>query len=280
VSESVAEVAQLQDELRRTESELRQLEQGAGAFERFLAGTALENRAAINRELDDARARQAAVAADRRALAEQAQVSPDVIELRTGLVALGQLVGDRRAETENERASVLAGRRRRRLLQTEVAVASLVTSRPIDSRAAARADDEVEVEESCAGDDRLGQSPKLCTQLVAELGQLVRTSSRPPSRRPAGYMTSSAASSVRPTMSDAGAVHLARTLAPENAADDRRRTPQRVTIQTPPSLRYRRHSRRCSSRPTSMATRDRISSRSFASSVSAARRASRAAAFC
>jgi hypothetical protein len=99
------EVAQLQDELRRTESELRQLEHGAGAFERFLAGTALENRAAINRELDEARARQAAVAADRRALAEQAQVSPDVIELRTRLAALGELVGDRHAEFENERAS-------------------------------------------------------------------------------------------------------------------------------------------------------------------------------
>ncbi len=100
-----AEVAQLQDELRRTESELRQLEQGASAFERFLSGTALENRAALDRELEEARTRQAAVAGDRRALAEAAQVSPDVVDLRVRLSELEQGAGDRRAELEREHGS-------------------------------------------------------------------------------------------------------------------------------------------------------------------------------
>jgi hypothetical protein len=100
-----AEVAQLQDELRRTEAELRQLEQGSGAFERFLAGTALENRAEINRQLDEARARQASIAADQRALAEASQVSPDVVSLRLRHGELAQTVGDRRAEREREPTS-------------------------------------------------------------------------------------------------------------------------------------------------------------------------------
>lgn len=100
-----AEIAQLQDELRRTETELRQLEQGANAFARFLAGTALENRAAINRELEETRARQAAVVADRRALAEAAQLLPDVADLRTLAAELEQTAGDRRAELERERRS-------------------------------------------------------------------------------------------------------------------------------------------------------------------------------
>ena len=100
-----AEVARLQDELRRTESEIRQLEQGSGAFERFLAGTALENRAEITRQLEQARAHQAAVAVDRRMLAEAAQVSPDVVRLRAQLTELTQAVGDRGGDLDRERAS-------------------------------------------------------------------------------------------------------------------------------------------------------------------------------
>lgn len=100
-----ADIALLQDELRRTEAELRQLEQGANAFARFLAGTALENRAAINRELYESRARHAAIVADRHALAEAAQLLPDVVDLRTQLAELEKTAGDRRAELERERHS-------------------------------------------------------------------------------------------------------------------------------------------------------------------------------
>jgi hypothetical protein len=100
-----AEIATLQDELRRTEAELRQLEQGANAFERFLSGTALENPAALSRELGQARAHQADVLSGRRSLSDAAQISPDVVSMRARLAELGQEVGDRRADLERERGS-------------------------------------------------------------------------------------------------------------------------------------------------------------------------------
>jgi hypothetical protein len=101
-----AEVARLQDELRQLQLELTQLEQGSSAFERFLAGTALENRAEINRQLDAALARRAAIQSDRHALAEAADVSPDVVALRTGLTELTQRVSDLQTEMEREQADV------------------------------------------------------------------------------------------------------------------------------------------------------------------------------
>jgi len=100
-----AEVARLQDELRQNERELNGLEQGSGAFEQFLAGTALENRADINRQLEEARARHAAIVADRQALAQAAQVSPDVISLRDRMTELEQAASDAGTTVERERAS-------------------------------------------------------------------------------------------------------------------------------------------------------------------------------
>jgi hypothetical protein len=115
------EVARLQDELRRVGTELSQLEQGSGAFERFLAGTALENRAEINRQLQDARQWQAAIAADRQTLADASQKSPDVARLRTELAELAQRLGDRRAECERERNSARQLTELRNELRTQLA---------------------------------------------------------------------------------------------------------------------------------------------------------------
>lgn len=100
-----AEVARLQDELRQNEREITRLEQGSGAFEQFLAGSALENRAEIIRELEEARARQATIGADRRALADESQATPDAAELHERTAALAKAAGDARAALERERAS-------------------------------------------------------------------------------------------------------------------------------------------------------------------------------
>ena len=100
-----AEVARLQDELRRIQSELTQLEQGSGAFEHFLTGTALENRAAIARQLQEARTRRGELGANRQALAEAAEQTPDVVGLRARLVEVTDELTERREEARRERTS-------------------------------------------------------------------------------------------------------------------------------------------------------------------------------
>lgn len=116
-----AEVAGLQDELRRLQLELTQLEQGNAAFERFLAGTPLENRAEIHRQLHEARARRAGVQAERRSLAREADIGPDVVELRARLAALQDSLSSLGTEVERERASARQLEELRNELRTQLA---------------------------------------------------------------------------------------------------------------------------------------------------------------
>lgn len=115
-----AEVAQLQDELRQTQAELTQLEQGSRAFEHFLAGTALENRAEINRQLDDALKRRAALQGDRRALAQAAEATADVVALRTRFAELGDALSELQQEVNRERASARQLEELRNELRTQL----------------------------------------------------------------------------------------------------------------------------------------------------------------
>ena len=55
------QAADLEEQLRQVHSDLRQLQSQTRAFQRFLEGTALENRAAVLRELDEARTALAAL---------------------------------------------------------------------------------------------------------------------------------------------------------------------------------------------------------------------------
>lgn len=113
------EVAQLQDDLRRTESELRQLEQGTAALDRFLQGTAFENRADIARRLDGARAQLEELFEERKALAEQARVFPEVDQLRGELARLDIERADRQKEVEHALRSAQQLRELSNELQTQ-----------------------------------------------------------------------------------------------------------------------------------------------------------------
>ncbi len=101
------EVARLQDQLRAVQSELSQLEGGQAAFERFLEGTALANRAAIQRQLGEAREREAALAYERAQLVAPEQTTPEALQLRTEIAALEQRMGDAAAELQHERRSAV-----------------------------------------------------------------------------------------------------------------------------------------------------------------------------
>jgi hypothetical protein len=68
-----AEAADLEEQLRQVLSDLRQLQSQTRAFERFLQGTALENRAAVANELHRARTSLVAVEADATREAETAR---------------------------------------------------------------------------------------------------------------------------------------------------------------------------------------------------------------
>lgn len=115
------EVAQFQEELRRTDSELRQLQQGTVAFERFLEGTALENRAEISRRLTEARGQRAQLDAEREALAAQARASPEANQLREELMQLDRTLAERNQEIEREHGSARQLRELSNELQTQSA---------------------------------------------------------------------------------------------------------------------------------------------------------------
>jgi hypothetical protein len=113
------EVAQLQEELRRTDSELRQLQQGTVAFDRFLEGTALENRAEITRRLTAAHEQKAQLDADREALAAQARTSPEANQLREELMQIDLTLAERNQEIEREQGSARQLRELSNELQTQ-----------------------------------------------------------------------------------------------------------------------------------------------------------------
>lgn len=97
------EVARLQDELRTLQYELSQLEGGRAAFDRFLEGTALENRADIQRQLAEARERQVEFVRARGELAAPERATPNALRLRAEIAAIEQRIADAAAELERER---------------------------------------------------------------------------------------------------------------------------------------------------------------------------------
>lgn len=99
------EVARLQDELRALQAELSQLEGGRAAFDHFLEGTALENRADIQRQLAAARERQEALTSTRAELAAPEHATPEALRLRGDIATLEPRIADAAAELERERRS-------------------------------------------------------------------------------------------------------------------------------------------------------------------------------
>lgn len=115
------EVAQLQEELRRTDGELRQLQQGTVAFDRFLEGTALENRAEISRRLAAAREQEAQFDAERETLAARARTSPEANQLREELMQIELTLAEQGQEIEREQGSARELRELSNELQTQSA---------------------------------------------------------------------------------------------------------------------------------------------------------------
>ena len=100
-----AEVARLQDDLRSLQTELSQLQGGRAAFERFLEGTALENRAEIQRGLAEARERLTTIEHERSGLARPERATPEALRIRGEILALNQRLASARADVERESAS-------------------------------------------------------------------------------------------------------------------------------------------------------------------------------
>ncbi|MDQ6878388.1 MAG: hypothetical protein M3082_12010 [Candidatus Dormibacteraeota bacterium] len=99
------EVATLQDELRRVQTELTQLQGGRAAFDRFLQGTALENRAVLDRELEEAQGRLSALRKVRSDVAATAPVTPEAVRLRAEIASADQRVAELGNNLERERRS-------------------------------------------------------------------------------------------------------------------------------------------------------------------------------
>jgi hypothetical protein len=99
------EVAAVQEQLRGVQAEIGHLEGGANAFRRFLEGTALQNRAALEREVADVSARLRLLRQDRMAISESAPRTPEVRVLRDAVARLEVGLAERRAEAELERRS-------------------------------------------------------------------------------------------------------------------------------------------------------------------------------
>jgi hypothetical protein len=99
------EVATLQEELRVMQAELTQLQGGRAAFDRFLQGTVLENRAVLDHELADVRERLAALRQTRSDLSATQLVTPEAVRIRSEVAATDERLAEARAEVERERRS-------------------------------------------------------------------------------------------------------------------------------------------------------------------------------
>lgn len=97
-----ASVAALQQQLRTIETELRGLQQAEVSFSRFLTGTPLENRAALELELAHTRDAIASHRLERGELAEASRVSPAAIAFMTEIRALDSAIVQTSAETDSE----------------------------------------------------------------------------------------------------------------------------------------------------------------------------------
>lgn len=100
-----ARVAQLQDELRNVESELRQLRQGQSALERVLENSAFENRAQVGEALRAWQQRVAELRAARRDVRTEARSSETATQLNEQLLDLDHTIGEATGQLRGERKS-------------------------------------------------------------------------------------------------------------------------------------------------------------------------------
>ena len=100
-----ARVAELQENLRSVDSELRALRAGTGAFDRFLEGSVLANRAQIEAEHEAAKARLEQARRERAALAALPR-PPEAQELATEARALDRRLADLRGRRESEEVAI------------------------------------------------------------------------------------------------------------------------------------------------------------------------------
>ena len=99
-------VAELQEELRGVEAELRSITSGSSAFDEFLEGTALSNRAQIESELARAKVRLEEVAAERSGFPLAARDTPTAVRASTRLQKLDRELVDLQARRESETLSI------------------------------------------------------------------------------------------------------------------------------------------------------------------------------
>lgn len=95
-------VADLQETLRSVEGELRSLKSGNSAFDEFLEGTELANRAKVEAELDRAKGELAETSKRRGEFPEEAQQIPAVVEATRTLREIDRLSADLQGRRENE----------------------------------------------------------------------------------------------------------------------------------------------------------------------------------
>lgn len=116
-----ARVAQLQDELRSVESELRDLRQGHSALERVLENSAFENRAQIAESLRLWEGRVEELRTGRRDLKIEAQTSETSQRLNQALLELDRSIADLTGQLERERSSTSDLRELRNELEAQTA---------------------------------------------------------------------------------------------------------------------------------------------------------------
>ncbi|MCU1418492.1 MAG: hypothetical protein JWP32_2666 [Schumannella sp.] len=88
------QIAVLQEQLRTTESALRNLKRGTDAFDTFLDGTILANRAVLNARLQAAQQRLVELAAERSAARAEQDKIPEAQRLRDQVAQFDQLLSD------------------------------------------------------------------------------------------------------------------------------------------------------------------------------------------
>ena len=100
------EMATLQEELRKVLLQLRELQSQEALFARFLEGTPLENRAAIERRLDESRDQLKRVESRQVKLADQVRGDPAVVDLQQRVQQMQDTMSRKTHEVAAERASI------------------------------------------------------------------------------------------------------------------------------------------------------------------------------
>ena len=115
------EIAQRQEELRSVQAELRQLQSGTAAFERFFVDTAWENRAQLVSRLEEARDTLRSVEDEASVRAHQAADSLGTGDLRARVQELDAEIARSIAGEEQEARSIADLDELRRQLETQTA---------------------------------------------------------------------------------------------------------------------------------------------------------------